>query len=133
MSVRSLFLNAPERRSVAQGEVIYAQGELGTHMYGIVEGAVELQKSGAVVAVLGPNYVFGERALIDDHPRDLSAIAVEPTVIAEVDRYLFLFLVDQSPTFALDIMGALADRLRNYDNWVAGLMQGAASKSDLEH
>ena len=123
MSVRSLFLNARQRRTAVPGEAIYEEGDSGTHMYGIVEGAVELKKSGAVVAVLGPDDVFGERVLIDDHPRDLTAIAVEPTVLAEVDRYLFLFLVDESPKFALDIMGALATRLRNYDNWVAGLVR----------
>jgi CRP/FNR family transcriptional regulator, cyclic AMP receptor protein len=121
MSVRSLFLNAPQRRTAAPGDVIYREGDKGTHMYGIVEGRIALQKSNTVVATLGPNDVFGERALIDEHPRDLTAIAVEPTVLAEVDRYLFLFLVDQSATFALDIMGALAERLRNYDNWVASL------------
>lgn len=124
MSVRSLFLNTPQRRAVAPGDVIYAEGEAGTHMYGIVDGAVELRKAGFVVASLGRNDVFGERALIDDRPRDLTAIAVEPTVLAEVDRYLFLFLVDQSPTFALDVMGALATRLRNYDDWVASLVPG---------
>jgi CRP-like cAMP-binding protein len=126
MSVRSLFLNARERRTAVPGEVIYAEGDSGTHMYGIIEGSVELQKSGAVVARLGPDEVFGERVLIDDHPRDLTAVAVEPTVLAEVDRYLFLFLVDESPKFALDIMGALAARLRNYDNWVTNLVQSTA-------
>ncbi len=128
MSVRSLFLSAPERRFVAAGEVIYAEGEPGTHMYGLVEGAIELRKRGAVVALLGPDDVFGERALIDNRPRDLTAVATEPTVIAEIDRYLFLFLVDQSPTFALDIMGALAERLRAYDNWVASLVEGDAAR-----
>lgn len=132
MTARSLFLNAPQRRTAAANEVIYTEGESGTHMYGIIEGAVELRKSTAVVAVLGPEDVFGERVLIDDHPRDLTAIAVKPTLLAEVDRYLFLYLVDQSPTFALDIMGALAGRLRDYDNWVAGLVQADASGADLQ-
>jgi Cyclic nucleotide-binding domain len=78
MSVRSLFLNARQRRTLVPDEVIYAEGDAGTHMYGIIEGAVELRKSGAVVARLGPDEVFGERVLIDDHPRDLTAVAVEP-------------------------------------------------------
>jgi CRP/FNR family transcriptional regulator, cyclic AMP receptor protein len=131
MSVRSLFLNARQRRTVAPGEVIYSEGDAGTHMYGIIEGAVELRKSGEVVARLEPDEVFGERVLIDDHPRDLTAVAVEPTILAEVDRYLFLFLVDESPKFALDIMGALATRLRNYDNWVASLVRSNASEPDV--
>lgn len=121
VTVRSLFLNAPNRRTLAAGEVIFTQGEPGTHMYGIVEGSVELRKNKAVVATLGPNDVFGERALIDDRPRDLTAVAVAPTIIAEIDKYLFLFLVDESPTFALDVMGALAARLRMYDDWIGSL------------
>jgi CRP-like cAMP-binding protein len=125
VSVKSLFLNAPQRRTVAPGEVIYAEGEVGSHMYGIVEGSVELRKAGAVVAVLGSDDVFGERALIGNQRRDLTASAVLPTELAEIDRYLFLFLIDQSPTFALDVMGALASRLRNYDNWVASFATGA--------
>ena len=45
----------------------------------------------------------------------LTAVAVGETVLAEIDRGLFLFLVHESSTFALGIMGALATRLRNYD------------------
>jgi CRP/FNR family cyclic AMP-dependent transcriptional regulator len=111
----SLFLNAPVHRTVPAGEVIYVEGEEGTHMYGVVSGVVELRKGGAVVAILGPNDVFGERALIDRLPRNLSAVAVEETTLAEIDRGLFLFLVHETPTFALGIMGALATRLRDYD------------------
>ena len=114
--VPSLFLNTREQRTVPAGDVIYSEGELGSHMYGIVAGAVVLRKGTTDVASLGPNDVFGERALIDNHPRDLTAVAVVDTILVEIDRYLFLFLVDQSSRFALDIMGALANRLRDYDN-----------------
>jgi CRP-like cAMP-binding protein len=115
MTADSLFLNAPVHRTVAAGEAIYREGDTGTHMYGIVAGAVELRKGTAVVASLGPNDVFGERALIDRLPRNLTAIAIVETTLAEIDRGLFLFLVHETPTFALGIMGALASRLRDYD------------------
>jgi len=111
----SLFVNAPDHRTVPAGESIYSEGETGTHMYGIVSGAVELRKGSVVVAALGPNDVFGERALIDHLPRNLTAVTVEETTLAEIDHGLFIFLVHESPTFALGIMGALADRLRQYD------------------
>ena len=120
MPARSLFLNAPAHRTVEAGDVIYAEGETGTHMYGVVDGKVELRKRGAVVATLGPDDVFGERALVDELPRDLTAVATERTTLAEIDKFLFLFLVDQSPTFALDVMGALGARLRAYDNSIVG-------------
>jgi CRP-like cAMP-binding protein len=115
VTAESLFLNAPVHRTVAPGEVIYAEGEVGTHMYGVGSGAVELRKGAAVVASLGPNDVFGERALIDLRPRNLTAVATVETTLAEIDRGLFLFLVHETPTFALGIMGALASRLRDYD------------------
>lgn len=114
----SLFLNARVHRAVPPGEVIYRAGDAGIHMYGVVSGAVELRKGSAVVASLGPNDVFGERALIDGLPRNLTAVAVAETVVAVIDRKDFLFLVHESPTFALGIMGALARRLRDYDDRV---------------
>jgi CRP-like cAMP-binding protein len=123
LSAESLFLNARVHRSAAPGEEIYRDGEEGTHMYGIISGAVELRKSTTVVASLGPNDVFGERALIDHHPRNLTAVAVAETSLAEIDRKLFLFLVHESATFALGIMGALSSRLRDYDELFAATRQ----------
>ena len=120
MPTDSLFINAPEHRTVHQGDVVYAEGDEGTHMFGIVAGSVQLLKGSVVVATLGPNDVFGERALIDHLPRNLTAIAIEQTTLAEIDRRLFLFLVHESSTFALGIMGALATRLRNYDELFGG-------------
>jgi CRP-like cAMP-binding protein len=115
MATTSLFLNAPEHRTVAAGDVIYAEGDPGSHMYGIMSGTVELRKGSLVVAVLGPDDVFGERALIDHLPRNVTAVATTDTALADIDRRTFLFLVHESPTFALGIMGALASRLRDYD------------------
>ena len=112
MPTDSLFLNAPIHRTLAPGDTVYAEGDVGTHMYGIVSGAVELRKGALVVAVLGADDVFGERALIDNLPRNVTAVAVAETVLADIDRRTFLFLVHESPTFALGIMGALASRLR---------------------
>ena len=77
-----------------------------------------LTKGGTVITVLGPEDVFGERALIDRLPRNLTAVATADTTLAEIDRRLFLFLVHESPTFALGIMGALAGRLRAYDEMI---------------
>lgn len=119
MSADGLFLNAPVHRTVAAGETIYAEGDVGSHMFGVVSGAVQLRKGSVVVASLGPNDVFGEGALIDQLPRTLNAVASVETVLAEIDRGLFLFLVHETPTFGLGIMGALASRLRDYDELFA--------------
>lgn len=119
MAVEGLFLNAPVHRTVEAGASVYKEGDVGTHMFGIVSGSVELRKGEVVVAKLGPNEVFGERALIDQLPRNLNAVTAEETTLAEIDKSLFLFLVHETPTFALEIMGALASRLRDYDELFA--------------
>jgi len=79
------------------------------------------------VATLGPNDVFGERALIDHLPRNLTAVATEETTLAEIDRSPFLFLVHESSTFALGIVGALAGRLRDYDDLIGATSPGGQS------
>jgi CRP-like cAMP-binding protein len=129
MTADALFLNAPVHRTVPAGEVIYHEGEVGTHMYGVVSGSIELRKGSLVVATLGPNSVFGERALIDHLPRNLMAVATEETTLAEIDRRLFLFLVDQAPTFALGIMDALGSRLRDYDELFTEIRETPSSRS----
>jgi CRP/FNR family transcriptional regulator, cyclic AMP receptor protein len=96
-------------------------------MYGIVSGSVELRKGTVVVAILGPDDVFGERALIDHLPRNVTAVAAKETALAEIDRRTFLFLVHESPTFALGIMGALASRLRDYDERFGAMQPDAPS------
>jgi CRP/FNR family cyclic AMP-dependent transcriptional regulator len=127
----SLFLNAPVHRTVAAGEAIYREGQVGSHMFGIVSGEVTLYKGSVAVASLGPNDVFGERALIDHLPRNLTAVATVETTLAEIDRSLFLFLVHESSTFALGIMGALAGRLRDYDELIGSSPAGATTPTDL--
>jgi len=81
---------------------------------------VELRKGPYVVARIGPDGVFGERALIDQLPRNVTAVATVDSNLAEIDRTLFLFLVYETPTFALGVMGALAARLRDYDDLIGG-------------
>ena len=106
MKIAGLFANAKETRELAAGEVIFAEGDEGAEMYGIVEGSVELSVDGRVIAKLGPDDTFGEMALVDSSPRMATATAVEPTVIAVIDRRQFLFLVHETPTFALQVMSS---------------------------
>ena len=76
-----------------------------------------------MIAVLGPDDVFGERALIDHLPRNVTAVATTEPALADIDRRTFLFLVRESPTFALGIMGAQASCPRDYDERFGRLEQ----------
>jgi CRP-like cAMP-binding protein len=115
MTVRGLFANASEVREFVPGDTIFAEGDPGAEMFGVVSGKVELRHGDDVVIAVGPDGTFGEMAIISDAPRSLTAIAVEPSRIAVINRRTFLFLVHETPTFAIDVMRSLADRIRDHD------------------
>lgn len=81
-------------------------------MYGTIGGSVELTVDGRTIATLGPDEVFGEMAIIDASERMATATTTSPTKVAVIDRRRFLFLVHETPMFALQVMSTLADRLR---------------------
>jgi CRP-like cAMP-binding protein len=114
MRVEGVFRDAKQTKSVPAGAVIFKEGELGNEMYGIVEGRVQLVSPAGVVADLGPDEVFGEMAIIDHQDRMATATATADTVLAVIDRQRFLWLVHETPTFALQVMRTMARRLREH-------------------
>lgn len=112
MKVTGLFTNAQQTRNVPAGAFVFEAGEPGHEMFGIVEGEIEIRTADHVIATLGADDIFGEMALVDSSPRSASAVATEDTVLAVIDQHRFLFLVQETPMFALSVMSAMADRLR---------------------
>lgn len=115
MTMTGLFRSADEVRELPAGTVVFSEGDEGHEMYGVVSGSVALTKNGAAVATIGPEGTFGELALIDHSPRSLTATTTEPTTVAVINERTFLFLVHETPVFALQVMRSLADRLRALD------------------
>ena len=112
MKVPGLFSNAKAYRDVPAGTVIFEEGTSGTEMFGIVEGEVEMRRHNGAVRKLGPDETFGEMAVVDRSPRSATAVAVTDAKLAVIDRSKFLFLVQETPMFALQVMSSLAERLR---------------------
>lgn len=111
--VIELFFNHVPTREVASGEVIFQEGAKGASMYALMDGEVELHRDGKVVETIAKHDVFGEGALVQiDHLRHSTAVAKIPCQIAELDRERFLFLVQETPLFALEIIRSLSSRLR---------------------
>jgi CRP-like cAMP-binding protein len=60
-----------------------------------------------------PQYsIFGEMALIDNAPRSATAIAASNAKLVPVSEKQFLFLISNTPYFALNVMRVMAQRLR---------------------
>ena len=116
MPMNGLFLNAKDRRALARGEVFFSAGDAGDEMFGVVSGMVELRRDDQTLARVGPGGTFGEMAIIDNAPRALTAVAMEQSEIAVISRSMFLFLVAETPMFAIQVMQSLASRIRELDD-----------------
>lgn len=98
--------------SFTPGEVIFDKGDKGDKMYVIRSGEVEILIDGKVVETLSSGGIFGEMALIDGAPRAAAARAKTDCEVAPLTEKTFLFLVHETPFFAIAVMRTLADRLR---------------------
>jgi CRP/FNR family cyclic AMP-dependent transcriptional regulator len=94
------------------GDIIFREGDDAHDLFVIKSGQVRIQIGNRTITELAPDTIFGEMALIDDEPRSATAIAATDVELVPVSEKQFLFLVGQTPYFALKVMRVLAQRLR---------------------
>jgi CRP-like cAMP-binding protein len=84
-------LGKMEECSFNAGSIIFSQGEQADSFYLIESGSVEVVVKDVTgnpetVAVLGPQYWFGEMGLLSGEPRSASVITVKETVLWKLSR-----------------------------------------------
>jgi CRP-like cAMP-binding protein len=94
------------------GDVIFKQGDPARELFIIQSGEVEIRLGNRVLETLPQYSIFGEMALIDNAPRSATAVAVSDTKLVSVSEKQFLFLISNTPHFALNVMRVMARRLR---------------------
>lgn len=108
------------RRVYAGGETIVREGDTGTALYVIVRGRVRVERGtgpqSAALTELGPGDFFGELALIEDHPRSASVVALDETECLLFVVWEFRALLKEHPQMALPIMNALIARLHRAEH-----------------
>jgi len=112
-----MFRNETENVAFGPGEAIFHEGDSGDAMYVVLEGEVEISIGGEPVETLVAGEPFGEMALIDQAPRIVTAIAKKPTVLASIPLKRFLYMVEETPYFSVQIMKVMAERLRTLNTW----------------
>ena len=107
-----------ETRFFKAGTTIFQEGEQAHELFVIKSGDVRIQIGNRTVSELSADHIFGEMALIDDGPRSATAIALTDVTLAPIKENQFLFLVQNTPFFALSVMRVLAHRLRRQNKMV---------------
>jgi CRP-like cAMP-binding protein len=99
------------------GDIIFSEGDIGTEMYIIQAGTVELFKSIAgetrVLATLEKGDFFGEMSVLEDVPRTASARAKTDVEIVRINGALFDTMLKNNTEIAVRMMRKLSRRLRD--------------------
>jgi CRP-like cAMP-binding protein len=107
------FRNPRDPLMLGPGDVLFSQGDPGDSMFAVIEGELDVIVDGALVDHIGVGRIFGEVALVEHSPRTATMVASTDCVLARVDQRQFTFMVHETPTFALDVMKELIERLRH--------------------
>jgi len=99
----------------APGDHIFRSGETGDCMFGVLEGSVELTWNDEVGSpTIKAGDVFGAGALVTaEHRRYGNAKAATPCRLLKMNREKFLFAVQESPMFAIELLASIDQRLRD--------------------
>jgi len=104
--------------SIPSGQHVYFAGDLANEFYVVVSGRVRAFIPGhgeeLTVTIVEPGQLFGEMALLDGGPRAATTVAIEPTLLLEVDRARWLTLVAADVTLTHRVLAAVGASARRY-------------------
>lgn len=106
-----------QRRRLADGQMLYARGERGSELIGVVSGLVRLvgltpDGHEGLLGLYRPGTWFGEVSLFDELPRPTDAIAVGATEVLIVPAARLHAVLDQNPRWYRDFARVLCHKLR---------------------
>ena len=104
--------------AVSLGDVIFKADDLGASMFGVLEGTVRLswinETGQEGYELIQAGNVFGAGALVmEGHRRLGTAQAESDCRLIEMNREKFLFAVQESPMFAIELLASVDERLRD--------------------
>jgi hypothetical protein len=75
-----------ERRNLEQGEALMREGDEGRELFLLLDGVVDVEANGDIVAEIGPGALLGERALLEGGRRTATIWARTPIRVVVVPR-----------------------------------------------
>jgi len=103
----------------ARGDWVFEEETLGTEMYIVLDGQVEILKrvgeEDRQLSVLEKGDFFGEMALLEGLPRAAGARALTPVKVLEINGATFNQMLRDNPEIAVRMMRKLSRRLRETD------------------
>lgn len=141
--MKTVFKTGSERREVPDfvvelpaGAHVFEEGDLGTEMYIIQEGRIEIFKRidgrESRLAVLEKGDFFGEMSVLEDLPRTATARTAEESRLLQINGSTFDQMLRSHPEIAVRMMRKLSRRLRETDVLLEKLVGQRALERVLE-
>ena len=108
----TLFSGDSEVVTVAPGQMLFEKGEPEHVMYVVKSGELQIVDGNHVYETVSTGGIVGEMALVEGGPRSAGVRASTQSVVIPVDQRRFLFMVQETPFFALRLMKVMSARLR---------------------
>ena len=112
--------------SVAPGDAIVREGEVGQAVYLVSEGTLDVVSAGRTVAALRHGDHFGEIALLQASPRTASVVAETPATVFMLDGEDFMTAVSGHPISSSLARSTADERLRELAGLAGGDGPGSA-------
>jgi hypothetical protein len=104
----------------AAGAAIVREGELSDCLYLVVDGRVQVTKSGKHLSEQGPRSFFGEIAIFEGAVRSATVQALAPTRVLRLGRAELMRLMEEFPGIAIGVCQNLSRRVRELSDRVTG-------------
>lgn len=95
------------------GDTLFEEGELGTSLYVIASGELEVVVGGQRVALMGEREVVGEMAALDPEPRSARVSATQDSLLLRLTDQDLDLLMSEDAEVARAIIQTLCRRLRS--------------------
>ena len=105
---------------MTEGTMLVDQGDMGREAFIILKGDVTIKRNNRKIATLSDGDVVGELSLLDHGPRTATAVCATDCTLLVIDQRRFLNVLDDVPSIAHKLMGALASRIRIMDRTYMG-------------
>jgi len=128
-------IGGPVLLDLKEGEYVFHEGDLGTEMFIIHEGKIEIlnkmNDEEVAIAVLEKGDFFGEMSILEDMPRAASARALTPAKVLQINGSTFDQMLKDNPEVAVRMMRKLSRRLRETDELLRGTTMYKNSSTPL--
>ena len=92
-------------------KLLIREGARGREFFVLLEGEVDVTRKGKKLATRGSGEFFGEIALVSSLPRTATVKTREPSRVLVIRDVEFRALLRRTPTIAIKVLEAVADRL----------------------